>query len=111
MCTSFLQTCTLAYRVLRRGVISITPQLRLSTGEVMELADFKISIKHPVRNVMELCLGLSTQSAVLPVLLTLIMHSKRDSELDERFFFEVIAFVYTCILFYNCIKTVTMNAV
>ncbi len=58
----------------------------MTSGEVVDMADFKISLKHPVRNVMELCLSLSTQKAVLPVLLTLIMHSNQES---GNIFFEV----------------------
>ena len=64
----------------------ITPQLKLYSGELAEMADFKISLKHPVRSVMEMCLNLSTQDAVLPVLLTLIIHSKQDGEEPNHFF-------------------------
>ena len=54
----------------------MTPQVRLASGELKEMSDIKISLKHPVRSVMELCLKLSTQNAVLPVLLALVIHSK-----------------------------------
>ena len=68
-----------AYSVHKRGFVNVSPQLKLTTGEVIDMAEFKISLKHPVRNVMESCLSLSTQSAVLPVLLTLMVHSKQNS--------------------------------
>lgn len=83
-------TPTAAYRALKRGFVYVTPQLRLYSGELAEMADFKISLKHPVRSVMEMCLNLSTQQAVLPVLLTLIIHSKQDQDDGEaNHFFQV----------------------
>jgi len=60
-------------------MVEVLPLLNLSSGEV-ELAPFKISIKHPVRNVMELCLKLSSTDAVLPVLLALMVHSVRSTQ-------------------------------
>ena len=58
-------------------MVQVLPLLNLPSGEV-ELAPFKIGIKHPVRNVMELCLKLSSSSAVLPVLIALMVHSVRE---------------------------------
>ena len=74
-----------AYRTLKRGFVQVTPQLRLTSGELAEMADFKISLKHPIRSVMELCLSLSTQQAVLPVLLTLLVHSKAANGQNDFF--------------------------
>jgi len=72
------------YNISNRGFLYVTPQVRLaSSGELKEMSDIKISLKHPVRSVMELCLKLSTQNAVLPVLLALMIHSK-DSEGEEQ---------------------------
>ena len=51
--------------------------LGLSTGEV-ELPTFKIGLKHPIRNVMELCINHSTNEAVLPVLISLMVHCDAD---------------------------------
>ncbi len=63
----------------------MTPQVRLAaSGELKEMSDIKISLKHPVRSVMELCLKLSTQNAVLPVLLALMIHSKEAEEDDQE---------------------------
>ena len=81
---SYILHVSTAYRTLKRGFVYVTPQMRLSSGELAELADFKISLKHPVRSVMELCLSLSTQQAVLPVLLTLLVHAKHSNENGER---------------------------
>ena len=47
--------------------------LGLASGEV-ELPPFKIGLKHPIRNVMELCINHSTNEAVLPVLISLMVH-------------------------------------
>lgn len=87
---------TAAYRTLKRGFVYVTPQLKLYSGELAEMADFKISLKHPVRSVMEMCLNLSTQQAVLPVLLTLIIHSKQDDE-EQNHFFQVRCQVCRCV--------------
>jgi len=62
-----------------KGMVEVLPLLNLPSGEV-ELAPFKISIKHPVQNVMELCLKLSSTDAVLPVLLALMVHSVRSTQ-------------------------------
>ena len=67
-----------------RGVVEVSPLLNLPNGDVAQLAHFKLSLKHPIRNVMELCLNLSTNNAILPVLLSLMIHSQGDSS-KERF--------------------------
>ena len=92
------------YNISNRGFLYVTPQVRLaSSGELKEMSDIKISLKHPVRSVMELCLKLSTQNAVLPVLLALMIHS-RESEEEERNsneykLLEVVVFTYLQALF------------
>lgn len=60
-----------------RGMVEVLPLLNLKSGEV-ELAPFRIGVKHPVRNVMELCLNLSSNDAVLPVLIALMVHCERQ---------------------------------
>ena len=62
-----------------RGLVEVLPLLNLTSGEVGKLAHFKLSLKHPIRNVMELCLSLSTNNAILPVLLSLMVHSQGDN--------------------------------
>ena len=83
--------------------MEVLPLLSLPTGEV-ELLPFKISLKHPVRNVMEMCLNLSTHDAVLPVLLSLMMHCKGDKE-KQRFQVRrsVCVCMCTCVLVYLCL--------
>lgn len=61
----------------------MTPQVKFASGQLIEMSDIKISLKHPVRSVMELCLRLSTQNAVLPVLLALVIHSKERVNEDD----------------------------
>ena len=56
-----------------RGMVEVQPHLNLPGGEV-ELGKFRLSLKHPVSNVMELCLKLSTHDAVLPVLMSLMVN-------------------------------------
>ena len=63
-------------------MVEVLPLLNLPTGEV-ELAPFRIGIKHPVRNVMELCLNLSSNDAVLPVLIALMVHCERQSGKEQ----------------------------
>ena len=70
--------CSIVYSSCR-GVVEVLPLLNLQNGEVAQLAHFKLTLKHPIRNVMELCLNLSTNNAILPVLLSLMVHCQDDN--------------------------------
>ena len=69
-----------------RGLVEVLPLLSQPNGEEAPLANFKLSLKHPIRNVMELCLNLSTYNAILPVLLSLMVHCESD---DSKEHFQV----------------------
>ena len=53
------------------------PTLHLASGDV-KLAPIKLTIRHPLRSIMEMCMELSASKAVLPVLLSLIFHCDSD---------------------------------
>lgn len=61
------------------GLVEVLPVLSLSNGEEVPLSGFKLTLKHPISNVMELCLNMSTYIAVLPILLSLMVHCESDS--------------------------------
>lgn len=63
------------YESANRGVVEVRTLIKLSDGKNVELPNFKVALKHPIRNVMELCMNLSTNEAVLPVLISLMVHS------------------------------------
>ena len=46
----------------------------------MELKPFTLAVKNPMKSIIELCLNLSSNEAVLPVLVTLMLHCKGDRE-------------------------------
>jgi len=75
-------------------MVQVLPLLNLPSGEV-ELTPFKIGVKHPVRNVMELCLNLSSNDAVLPVLIALMVHCERENGREQ---FQV----GSCLVGYDC---------
>ena len=66
--------------------------LGLASGEV-ELPPFKIGLKHPIRNVIELCINHSTNKAVLPVLISLMVHCDDDKTVGCKHF-QVHEFLY-----------------
>ena len=79
-------------------MVQVLPLLNLPSGEV-ELAPFKIGVKHPVRNVMELCLNLSSNDAVLPVLIALMVHCERENGREQ---FQVGSYLvcYDCMVYW-----------
>ena len=68
-----------------RGGVEVLPVLGLASGEV-ELPPFRIGLKHPIRNVMEMCINHSTNEAVLPVLISLMVHCDDDKKVGGKQF-------------------------
>ena len=73
------------YTTTNRGMVEVLPVLGLASGEV-ELPPFRIGLKHPIRNVMELCINHSTNEAVLPVLISLMVHCDDDKKVGGKHF-------------------------
>ena len=73
-------------------MVEVLPVLGLASGEV-ELPPFRIGLKHPIRNVMELCINHSTNEAVLPVLISLMVHCDDDKKVGCKHF-QVHQFIY-----------------
>ena len=67
----------------KRDFVNVIPQVKCASGQVVNMSEFKIALKHPVRSMMELCVMLSSKDAVLPVLLALGIHSKATSKEDN----------------------------
>ena len=44
-----------------------------------ELTPFTLTLKNPMKAIIELCLSLTTRETVLPVLITLMLHCERDN--------------------------------
>lgn len=62
-------------------MIDVLPVLHdQQKGETVELKPFSLAVKNPMKSIIELCLNLSTNEAVLPVLVTLMLHCKGDPE-------------------------------
>ena len=65
-------------------MVEVVPVLATPTGGDVKLATFGIAMRHPVTNVIELCMRLSSSDAVLPVLMALMLHC-HDNKSKEYF--------------------------
>jgi len=66
-----------------RGQVEVSPVLKLMGRHNKHLAKFKLTLKHALTTVMELCIKLSSTSAVLPVLTTLMLHANNQTCKDH----------------------------
>ena len=86
---TYIRTCTHIHTLLHveykmsfsgRNTIDVLPIVHGQAGGTTELKPFSLAVKNPMKNIIELCLNLSTNEAVLPVLVTLMLHCKGDPE-------------------------------
>ena len=52
----------------------------MRNGDKIQLGKFRLTLKHPLTTVMELSIKLSSSSAVLPVLTTLMLNVDKDGD-------------------------------
>lgn len=58
----------------------MTPILETRKGYKIQMGKFRLTLKHPLTTAMELSMKLSTSSAVLPILTTLMLNASGDKE-------------------------------
>ncbi len=66
-----------------RGQVEVTPILESRKGSKRQMGMFRLTLKHPLTTAMELCMNLSSSTAVLPVLTTLMLNA--SGEKTEHF--------------------------
>lgn len=72
-----------AYKTLHSShkTIDVLPILHdHQNSATVELHQFSLVVKNPVKNLIELCLNLSTNEAILPILVTLMLHCNGEQE-------------------------------